>query len=76
MVTLGTGVGGGIILNGKILAGVNGAAGEIGHMPVVYEETEYCNCGKKGCLEQVASASGIVKEIVISRLVQRLFLML
>ena len=63
MVTLGTGVGGGIILNGKILAGVNGAAGEIGHMPVVYEETEYCNCGKKGCLEQVASASGIVKEM-------------
>lgn len=63
MVTLGTGVGGGIILNGKILAGTNGAAGEIGHMPVVYDETECCNCGKKGCLEQVASASGIVKEM-------------
>ncbi len=62
MVTLGTGVGGGVIINGKILAGTNGAAGEIGHMPVVYDETEYCNCGKKGCLEQVASASGIVKE--------------
>lgn len=62
MVTLGTGVGGGVILNGKILAGTNGAAGEIGHMPVVYDETECCNCGKKGCLEQVASASGIVKE--------------
>ncbi len=61
MITLGTGVGGGIILDGKILAGTNGAAGEIGHMPVVYDETEYCNCGKKGCLEQAASATGIVK---------------
>lgn len=62
MITLGTGVGGGVILNGRILAGTNGAAGEIGHMPVVYDETECCNCGKKGCLEQVASATGIVKE--------------
>lgn len=61
MITLGTGVGGGIILDGKIRAGVHGAAGEIGHMPVVYDETEYCNCGKKGCLEQAASATGIVK---------------
>ena len=61
MITLGTGVGGGIILDGKIRAGIHGAAGEIGHMPVVYEEEEYCNCGKKGCLEQAASATGIVK---------------
>lgn len=61
MLTLGTGVGGGIILDGKIVAGTNGAAGEIGHMPVVYDETEYCNCGKKGCLEQAASATGIVR---------------
>lgn len=61
MITLGTGVGGGIILEGKILAGTNGAAGEIGHMPVVYDEPDCCNCGKKGCLEQVASATGIVK---------------
>ncbi len=61
MITLGTGVGGGIILDGKIRAGVHGAAGEIGHMPVVYDETEVCNCGKKGCLEQVASATGIVR---------------
>lgn len=61
MITLGTGVGGGIILDGKIRAGRHGAAGEIGHMPVVYDETEYCNCGKKGCLEQVASATGIVR---------------
>ena len=62
MMTLGTGVGGGIVLDGKIVAGSHGAAGEIGHMGVVYDETEYCNCGKKGCLEQVASATGIVKE--------------
>lgn len=61
MVTLGTGVGGGIIIDGKIINGVNGAAGEIGHMPVVYdEEMPLCNCGKRGCLEQVASATGIV----------------
>lgn len=62
MVTLGTGVGGGVVLDGKIVTGTNGAAGEIGHMPVVYDETATCNCGKKGCLEQVASATGIVKE--------------
>lgn len=62
MVTLGTGVGGGIVLDGKIVKGTHGAAGEIGHMSVVYDETETCNCGKKGCLEQVASATGIVKE--------------
>ena len=62
MITLGTGVGGGIVIDGKIVAGTHGAAGEIGHMGVVYDETEYCNCGKKGCLEQVASATGIVKE--------------
>ncbi len=61
LVTLGTGVGAGIILNGKIVCGFNGAAAEIGHMPVVYDETDTCNCGKKGCLEQVASASGIVR---------------
>lgn len=61
MVTLGTGVGGGVVMDGKVFAGVNGAAGEIGHMPVVYDETEYCNCGKRGCLEQVASATGIVR---------------
>lgn len=61
MITLGTGVGGGIILDGRIVAGTNGAAGEIGHMPVVYDEPEYCSCGKKGCLEQAASATGIVR---------------
>lgn len=61
MVTLGTGVGGGIILDGKILAGSNGAGGEIGHMPVNKEETECCGCGNKGCLEQYASATGIAR---------------
>ena len=59
MVTLGTGVGGGIIINGHILAGINGAAGEIGHIPMKEGETECCGCGKKGCLEQYASANGI-----------------
>lgn len=62
MVTLGTGVGGGVIINEKILTGSNGAAGEIGHITVKLEETDTCNCGKKGCLEQYASATGIVKE--------------
>ncbi len=61
MVTLGTGVGGGIILGGNILTGTTGGAGEIGHMPVGLNETESCGCGKKGCLEQYASATGIVK---------------
>ena len=61
MVTLGTGVGGGIILGGKIVAGSNGAAGEIGHMKVRDNETDKCGCGKKGCLEQYASATGVVR---------------
>jgi len=61
LVTLGTGVGGGIILNGTVLAGSNGAAGEIGHIFVNEEEQNRCGCGKKGCLEQYASATGIVR---------------
>lgn len=61
MFTLGTGVGGGIIVNGKPINGSMGAGGEVGHMFVVYDETEKCNCGKCGCLEQVASATGIVR---------------
>ena len=61
MVTLGTGVGGGVIINGKIIDGNNGAAGEIGHMRVSDREEESCGCGKKGCLEQYASATGIVR---------------
>ena len=61
MVTLGTGVGGGVIVNGKILNGSTGAGGEIGHICVNYEETEVCGCGGRGCLEQYASATGIVR---------------
>lgn len=60
-VTLGTGVGGGIILNGDILVGSRGMGGEIGHFPVNREENEKCNCGGRGCLEQYASATGIVR---------------
>ena len=61
MVTLGTGVGGGVIINGKIITGAHGAGGEIGHLCMNYEETEKCGCGTTGCLEQYASATGIVK---------------
>lgn len=61
MVTLGTGIGGGIIIDGKILTGANGAAGEIGHMIVNEQEIEACNCGHYGCIEQYASATGIVR---------------
>ena len=61
MVTLGTGVGGGIIIRGKILTGSMGAGGEIGHLKVNPQETESCNCGGKGCLEQYTSATGIVR---------------
>lgn len=62
VVTLGTGVGGGIILDEKILNGNQGVGGEIGHIHVRDEETEQCNCGGTGCLEQVASATGIARE--------------
>lgn len=61
MVTLGTGVGGGVVLNGKVLMGESGVAGEIGHMTVNPFETVRCNCGKAGCLEQYASATGMVR---------------
>ena len=61
LVTLGTGVGGGIIINGKILTGSTGAGGEIGHMHLVDDEEEACGCGKHGCLEQYTSATGIVR---------------
>lgn len=61
LATLGTGVGAGIISNGHIVTGSSGGAGEIGHMVVDYNETEQCSCGKYGCLEQYASATGIVR---------------
>lgn len=61
MVTLGTGVGGGIIVNGACVAGTHGAGGEIGHICVDYNETEVCGCGNRGCLEQYASATGITR---------------
>lgn len=61
LVTLGTGVGGGIIVDGKIVSGHHGAGGEIGHACVVHGEEEACNCGNRGCLEQYASATGIVR---------------
>lgn len=60
-VTLGTGVGGGIIANGDILHGVSGTAGEIGHITVKPIDGAPCNCGKSGCLETIASATGIVR---------------
>ncbi len=61
MVTLGTGVGGGVIIEEEILVGTNGAGAEIGHICVNYEETDNCGCGKQGCLEQYASATGVVR---------------
>lgn len=62
MVTLGTGVGGGVIIDEKIITGKHGLGGEIGHIHVRDEETEHCNCGGVGCLEQIASATGIARE--------------
>ena len=61
MVTLGTGVGGGIIIEGRIVAGTNGAGGEIGHIHVDDSIPWNCGCGNQGCLEQVASANGTVR---------------
>lgn len=61
VVTLGTGVGGGIIVDGQMLTGAIGAGGEIGHIHVQDGEEEACGCGNKGCLEQYASATGIVR---------------
>lgn len=61
LVTLGTGIGGGIVADGKILFGAHGAAGEIGHLPMDKTETEPCGCGKYGCAEQYGSATGIVR---------------
>ena len=61
MATLGTGVGGGIIIGGQALNGVHGAGGEIGHMVLNRDEVETCGCGKRGCVEQYCSATGIAR---------------
>ena len=61
VVTLGTGVGGGIIIGGKIVSGSTGAGGEIGHIHLEDEEPAACGCGGHGCLEQYASATGVVR---------------
>ena len=60
-VTLGTGVGGGVIIGGKVIAGSNGAGGEIGHIHLEDNESEECGCKGHGCLEQYASATGVVR---------------
>lgn len=59
--TLGTGVGGGIISEGQVIHGAHGAGAEIGHMVINRDETERCNCGNKGCVEQYCSATGVVR---------------
>ena len=59
--TLGTGVGGGIVVGGKVIHGIHGAGGEIGHLVLNRDETEVCGCGKRGCVEQYCSATGIVR---------------
>ncbi len=61
LATLGTGIGGGIITNGKIVTGSRGAGGEIGHMHLVDDEPDACGCGNHGCFEQYGSATGIVR---------------
>ena len=61
LATLGTGVGGGIIIGGKPVSGAHGAGGEIGHIPLCKDETEPCGCGKFGCAEQYCSATGVVR---------------
>ena len=62
LVTLGTGVGGGVIVEGKLLTGIHGSGGEIGHLKINSEEEVVCGCGKRGCLEQYVSATGIVNQ--------------
>ncbi len=60
-VTLGTGVGGGIVINGEVIYGVHGASGEFGHMRIDEKHLYHCTCGRDGCLETIASATGIVR---------------
>ena len=61
MATLGTGVGGGVVINGRVIAGFHGAGGEIGHLNMNPNETEKCGCGNYGCAEQYCSATGVVR---------------
>lgn len=61
MLTVGTGVGAGIIADGRIISGAVGAAGEAGHIPMAYHTDWQCSCGKYGCLEVTASATGIIR---------------
>ena len=61
LATLGTGVGGGIIINGEMVTGATGAGGEIGHIHIEDNEPDACGCGNHGCLEQYASATGVVR---------------
>lgn len=60
MITLGTGVGGGVVVDNRIITGCTGSAGEIGHITVNKHEKQPCGCGRRGCLEQYASATGVV----------------
>lgn len=62
LVTLGTGIGGGLVINDEIINGVNGGAGEIGHFCVEPGEAERCKCGGHGCLEQYCSATGLLRQ--------------
>lgn len=61
MATLGTGVGGGIVVDGHMLHGAHGCGGEIGHIVMNRDETEVCGCGKRGCAEQYCSATGVAR---------------
>lgn len=61
VLTLGTGVGGGVVCNGHLLSGARGFAGELGHVTFPFAADRICGCGRKGCLETVASARGIVE---------------
>ena len=62
LLTLGTGVGGGVILDGRIVTGAIGGAGEVGHMPVFDHSEGACNCGKDNCLELAGSATGVLRD--------------
>ncbi len=69
LITLGTGVGGGVILDGNIIEGSTGFAGEIGHIKVYHESNKTCGCGSKGCLEQICGTAGIIdftKELLLN----------